>query len=118
MTVTSTIRGGQLVRLLGAWQAAEPSASRRGVPDYLALADALRSLLTDGRLALGVRLPAERELAETLEISRTTVTGAYNALRESGHLVSRRGAGSWTTLPGGARVDTGGVWMPETAPDM
>jgi hypothetical protein len=67
MTVTSTIRGGQLVRLLGAWQ-----STSRTVPDYLALADALRGLLTDGRLALGVRRPAERELAGTLAISRTT----------------------------------------------
>jgi len=117
MAVTSTIRGSQLARLLGPWQP-NGSGARRGTPDYLALADTVRGLLTDGRLALGVRLPAERELAGTLQVSRTTVTAAYNALRASGHLASRRGAGSWTTLPGGARVDTAGLWSPETTLDL
>jgi DNA-binding transcriptional MocR family regulator len=76
------------------------------------LAGAVRSLLTDGRLALGVRLPAERELAEALGLSRTTVTAAYRTLRESGHLTSRRGAGSWTALPAGHRIGTSGLWSP------
>jgi DNA-binding transcriptional MocR family regulator len=88
------------------------------MPDYAALAAAVRGVLTDGRLALGVRLPAERELALALGVSRTTVTAAYRLLRESGHLSSRRGAGSWTTMPGGARVGTSGLWAPESAPDM
>jgi DNA-binding transcriptional MocR family regulator len=112
--MTSVLRGSQLARLLGRWRPAVLSSS----PDYVALADCVRGLLVDGRLALGVRLPAERELAETLAISRTTVTAAYNALRESGHLRSRRGAGSWTTLPGGARVGMTGLWAPEGAPDL
>jgi DNA-binding transcriptional MocR family regulator len=112
--MTSVLRGSQLSRLLGRWR----PAGLVGSPDYVALADSVRGLLVDGRLALGVRLPAERELAETLSISRTTVTAAYNTLRESGHLRSRRGAGSWTTLPGGARVDTTGIWSPDSTPDM
>ena len=64
---------------------AVPSAAPRGsrLPDYAALAGAVRGLLRDGRLALGVRLPAERELAEALGVSRTTVTAAYRELRES-----------------------------------
>ena len=70
-------RWPQLARLLGAWQAAPACAARRRLPDYVALAGAVRGLLIDGRLALGVRLPAERELAEALGISRTTVTAAY-----------------------------------------
>ena len=57
------------------------------------------------------------ELATTLGISRTTVTAAYNTLRDSAHLQSRRGAGSWTTLPGGARVDTAGIWSAHSAPN-
>src|SRR5258705_5988836 len=109
--MTRVIRGSQLVRLLGPWQSS--GNGRRAGPDYLALADTLRGLVTDGRLALDVRLPAERELAEALRVSRTTVTGAYNVLRTSGHLDSRRGAGSWTRLPGGVRVGQSGWWAPE-----
>ncbi|HET9519382.1 MAG TPA: PLP-dependent aminotransferase family protein [Actinoplanes sp.] len=113
--MTATVRGSQLTRLLGHWQALP---GRRRSPDYAALAAAVRGLLADGRLPLGVRLPAERELAESLGISRTTVTAAYRGLRESGHLTSRRGAGSWTTLPTGHRVATSGLWAPFEDPDM
>lgn len=105
------IRGAQLARLLGAWPGTGPANAR--APDYSVLAAAVRRLLTDGRLALGVRLPAERDLAQALHISRTTVTAAYRTLRESGHLTSRRGAGSWTTLPPGHRVATSGLWAPD-----
>src|SRR5262249_11401346 len=87
-------------------------------PEYVLLAGAMRGLLTDGRLALGVRLPAERELALALGISRTTVTAAYRELRESGHLTSRRGAGSWTALPSGHRVGATGVWAPSDDPAL
>ena len=104
--MATVLYGPQLARLLGRWQGG------RNVPDYAALAATVRALLTDGRLALGVRLPAERELAQALGISRTTVAAAYRTLRESGHLTSRRGAGSWTTLPAGHRVGTSGLWAP------
>ncbi len=113
--MTTTIRGGQLVRLLGQWHALP---GRHHSPDYAALAAAVRGLLADGRLPLGVRLPAERELAEALSISRTTVSAGYRALRETGHLTSRRGAGSWTTLPAGHRVATSGLWAPVEDVDL
>jgi len=110
--VPTVLQGPQLGRLLGRWQGG------RSTPDYQALAATVRGLLTDGRLSLGVRLPAERDLALALGISRTTVSAAYRTLRESGHLTSRRGAGSWTTMPGGARVGTSGLWTPESAGDL
>lgn len=113
--MASQVRGVQLARLLGQWHALP---GRRRNPDYAALAAAVRGLLADGRLPLGVRLPAERELAEALRISRTTVTAAYRELRESGHLASRRGAGSWTMLPGGHRVASSGLWTPQNELDM
>jgi DNA-binding transcriptional MocR family regulator len=113
--MTTTVRGSQLARLLGHWHALP---GRHRSPDYAALAGAVRGLLADGRLPLAVRLPAERELAQALGVSRTTVTAAYRALRESGHLTSRRGAGSWTTLPGGHRVATSGLWTPQDDVDM
>jgi DNA-binding transcriptional MocR family regulator len=105
--------------MLNAWQVAvgvRGPGGRR--PEYVVLANAVRGLLIDGRLALGVRLPAERELAASLGISRTTVTAAYRELRETGHLSSRRGAGSWTALPTGHRVGTSGLWTPSDDADL
>jgi DNA-binding transcriptional MocR family regulator len=109
VALITTVRGGQLARMLGRWHALP---GQRRHPDYAALAGAVRALLADGRLPLGVRLPAERELAEALGISRTTISAAYRELRESGHLTSRRGAGSWTTVPKGHRVAATGLWAP------
>ena len=67
-----------------------------------ALADALRALAVDGRIAARTRVPSERALAPALGVGRGTVTRAYDRLREDGFLVSARGAGSWLTLPDGA----------------
>src|SRR5262245_19858790 len=44
-----------------------------------------------GLVAEGERLPAERELAERLQVSRVTLREAIRALRETGYLESRRG---------------------------
>lgn len=77
------------------------SGWRDGVvgPVYLALADRIRLLVLDGRIPLGTRLPAERELATQLELSRTTVSAAYGELREAGYVSSLRGSGSVVRLP-------------------
>ncbi|MEQ0236721.1 PLP-dependent aminotransferase family protein [Klebsiella sp. CN_Kp116] len=83
-----------LVRLLGNWQ---ESTSRK--PIWRQLAEALRLLILDGRLALETRLPGERELAAALNISRTTVASALGQLREEGYLYSRQGSGSRIALP-------------------
>ncbi|MGW2559395.1 MocR-like transcription factor YczR [Streptomyces sp. NPDC001514] len=89
-------------RTLGSRQLAallpDPAGAR---PAYRHLAQAISTLILDGRIALHVRLPAERELAAALDTSRTTVTAAYDLLRESGYAHSRQGAGTWTTLPEG-----------------
>src|SRR5918995_408778 len=77
-----------------------------------ALAEALRALVVDGRLAVRTRVPSERALAPQLGVSRGTVSRAYDRLREDGFLVSARGAGSWLTLPD-AR---GGAPVPRQAP--
>lgn len=83
-----------LARLLGHWQ---QSASR--IPLWRQLADALRLLILDGRLALDTRLPGERELALTLDVSRTTISSALGNLRDEGYLESRHGSGSRVILP-------------------
>lgn len=82
---------------LGGWRTKEPV--------YEALADGIRLLCLDNRLAPRTALPAERELAGALQVSRSTVAAAYRSLRESGHIASLRGSGS-VTLPLG-RHDPG-----------
>ena len=62
-----------------------------------ALALGLRSLIVDGRLLDGDRLPAERVLADALGLSRSTVTAAYDHLRAAGFLIGRQGAGTFVT---------------------
>jgi DNA-binding FadR family transcriptional regulator len=53
--------------------------------------DRLGTAIRLGILAPGSRLPSERELAEQLAISRSTLRQAITALVESGHLTSVRG---------------------------
>ncbi len=78
-------------------------------PLYVALADRVRLLVGDGRLPIGSRLPAERELAAGLHLSRATVAAAYARLRDQGWADARQGAGTWTRLPAGPSP---GGWLP------
>ncbi|GAA4196084.1 PLP-dependent aminotransferase family protein [Microbispora amethystogenes] len=80
-------------------------------PYYRALAHAVRGLILDGRLAVGVRVPPERHLAESLGVSRTTVTTAYDRLREQGYLESRQGSGSRTALPDPGALGADNPWL-------
>lgn len=89
------VSGRRLARELGEW--------RQSGPAYRALAERIRVLLLDGRLSSGARLPAERELSQALNLSRTTVAAAYSNLRDGGFLASVRGSGSTLTLPGRER---------------
>ncbi|MEW2131817.1 PLP-dependent aminotransferase family protein [Streptomyces sp. NPDC005435] len=91
--VGRTLGGPQLAAMLP-----DPAGAR---PAYRQLARAIGTLILDGRIAPHVRLPAERELAAALRISRPTVTAVYDLLRESGYAHSRQGAGTWTALPKG-----------------
>src|SRR5258708_15038996 len=72
---------------LGAWQAAPG-------PLYRRLAAAIAAAVASGRRPAGWRLRAERPLAAALAVSRTTVIGAYDVLREEGWVESRRGSGT------------------------
>jgi DNA-binding transcriptional MocR family regulator len=83
-------------------------------PRYAALAGRVRMLVADGRVPLGTRLPAERELATALQLSRATVTAAYARLREDGWATARQGAGTFATLPAGPHR---GAWVPGPVDD-
>src|SRR6478609_11624949 len=86
----SRISARALASALGGWRTREPA--------YEALADSIRLLCLDNRLAPRTALPAERELASALHLSRSTVAAAYRSLRDTGHIASLRGSGS-VTLP-------------------
>ncbi|AZC14117.1 PLP-dependent aminotransferase family protein [Microbacterium sp. ABRD28] len=86
----SRISARSLSHALGGWRTREPT--------YEALADGIRLLCLDNRLAPRTSLPAERELAGVLGLSRSTVAAAYRSLRDTGHIHSVRGSGS-ITLP-------------------
>lgn len=91
-----SLGAASLTRLLSAWRGEDSSDAA-----YRLLARALRLLILDGRVGLGVRLPGERELAQALGVSRTTLASAYGQLRDEGYLQSRQGSGSVTRIPGG-----------------
>ena len=94
-TPAPVVGAPRVARIVGDVAAARPA--------YRALADALRIAVADGRIAVGTRLPSERDLTAALGVSRTTVARAYEVLRGSGYLVSRRGSGSVATIPSGSR---------------
>ncbi|MER6568333.1 PLP-dependent aminotransferase family protein [Streptomyces sp. NPDC001093] len=106
---TSAMGAAQLARLLKSQQERPAGPGTRRPPAYRALADGIRLLVLEGRVPVAARLPAERELALALSVSRTTVAAAYEALRTEGFLESRRGAGSWTAVPAGNPLPARGL---------
>ncbi|MFC6017867.1 PLP-dependent aminotransferase family protein [Plantactinospora solaniradicis] len=81
----------------------------------------LLAAVLDGRLRPGERLPATRELAERLGVSRNTVAVAYDRLTAEGFLVGRVGAGTYVgsqpvsvprprTAPAGSGVRPRALW--------
>jgi GntR family transcriptional repressor for pyruvate dehydrogenase complex len=55
----------------------------------------IHDLIRQGKLKAGDQLPAERELAETFKVSRTSVREALRALETQRLIVSRIGAGNF-----------------------
>jgi GntR family transcriptional regulator/MocR family aminotransferase len=61
------------------------------------LYDQLRAAIVAGRVAHGERLPATRDLARQLGVSRHTVTTVYGRLVAEGYLVGRAGGGTYVS---------------------
>lgn len=59
------------------------------------LYEGLRERILDGRLQSGTRLPASRDLAALLGISRNTVTRAFDQLYAEGYVEGRIGDGTY-----------------------
>ena len=77
-----------LTAALGDWTAG------RG-PLYHRLAVAVSNAVDDGRLPAGAALPPERQLADALAVSRSTVVAALEELKRGGFLEARQGSGTW-----------------------
>ncbi|MGW4230824.1 MocR-like pyridoxine biosynthesis transcription factor PdxR [Streptomyces sp. NPDC004980] len=80
-----------------AWELLLPAVSAPARQRGRALQEALRQAVRSGRLAAGTRLPASRELAADLGVSRGLVTEAYEQLTAESYLRSDRGAGTWVS---------------------
>ena len=69
-------------------------------PLYASLKKLLRQAIEAGDLKEGDAIPAERDVAELLSISRVTVRKAFTELVMEGVLVQRRGSGTYVNGPG------------------
>lgn len=66
---------------------------------YRQIAEQLRGLITGGEFAAGARLPAERDLARQLGVSRPSVREALIALEVEGWVEVRTGSGIYVQPP-------------------
>jgi DNA-binding transcriptional MocR family regulator len=77
----------------------------------------LRAAIRSGRLAGGGRLPASRELARDLGMSRGVIVEAYEQLVAEGFLVSRQGSGTRVAeLQAAGSADHASAIHPPTVP--
>jgi DNA-binding FadR family transcriptional regulator len=83
----------------------------RGRRSFEEVAAQIREQISQGNLREGDRLPAERDLATTLGVSRNTVREALRALEHSGVIVLKPG------VKGGAFISNGGANAIKTALD-
>lgn len=90
----------RLARLLGSWDEGPGNRAER-------LATRLQSLIRAGRLPAGARLPSERLFANALGVARTTVSHAFNILREEGTFSSRSGVGTFVSSVGSSALARG-----------
>src|SRR6266700_3903220 len=81
------------LRLLGLGDGALPKTR----PVYRHISQAIERGITAGTLTLDFRLPAERDLAEALNVSRTTIVSAYRDLETRGLVRGYVGRGTFVS---------------------
>src|SRR5258707_4660004 len=74
-------------------------------PIYRQVIRSIQEQIAQGTLRPGDRLPASRDLAEALGISRISVVNAYAQLQESGALSAHPGRGTFVANPSAPTAD-------------
>ena len=69
----------------------DPTAA---TPVFAQIAGSITTQIATGTIATGARLPAARELADSLGVNVHTVLRAYQTLRDEGQVELRRGRGA------------------------
>src|SRR5687768_11272726 len=69
-------------------------------PIYRQLIRHIKMQIESGTLPPGTRLPASRDLAQQLNISRISVVNAYAELRAEGYLSAHAGRGTFVSREG------------------
>lgn len=77
-------------------------------PLYRQLIRQIKLQIESGQLPAGTRLPASRELAEQIDISRISVVNAYAELRAEGYLSAHAGRGTFVS-----RMNNSGSYAPD-----
>lgn len=66
-----------------------------GIPVYIQLGEQIRLLIRNGSLRAGDLMPTTRSLAVQLRINVNTVVRVYRDLQSTGHLILKRGVGTF-----------------------
>ncbi|MFQ6786552.1 MAG: GntR family transcriptional regulator, partial [Streptococcus salivarius] len=65
------------------------------LPAYIRIHDKIKADVDDGTWKIGQRLPSERDLCETFDVSRMTVRQAITLLVDEGILERKPGSGTF-----------------------
>lgn len=76
----------------------EPAEPAERIPLYRAVADHVESLIDDGTLGPGARIPSLRRLSQQMKVSVTTVMEAYRVLEDRGVVEVRPQSGHYVRL--------------------
>ena len=68
------------------------------LPAYIRIHDKIKEDVDDGTWKIGQRLPSERDLCETFDVSRMTVRQAITLLVDEGILERKPGSGTFVEL--------------------
>lgn len=68
---------------------------KEGLCKYLIIYDNIKSLIENGKISEGEKLPTIRELSDFLEVNKVTVINAYKKLVQEGYAYQAQGSGTY-----------------------